>query len=105
MASALSATAGGEEALTDALESLGELARDDPELVRVTLGELRQRLQVLVRQKLGVRVALVDRVEDRLDGLGFSLRATYASGALMVLASLGLTGLSWGIGLAFYFTQ
>ena len=38
-------------------------------------------------------------------GLGFSLRETYASGALMVLASLGLTGLSWGIGLAFYFTR
>lgn len=38
-------------------------------------------------------------------GLGFELRTTYASGILMVLASLALTGLSWGIGLAFYFTR
>ena len=37
-------------------------------------------------------------------GIGFSLRATYASGVLMVLASFGLTGLSWGLGLYFYFT-
>ena len=38
-------------------------------------------------------------------GLGFSLRATYASGVLMVLASFGLTGLSWGLGLLFYCTR
>ena len=37
-------------------------------------------------------------------GIGFSLKATYASGVLMVLASFGLTGLSWGLGLYFYFT-
>jgi succinate dehydrogenase / fumarate reductase cytochrome b subunit len=37
-------------------------------------------------------------------GLGFSLRATYASGALAVGAALGLTGLSWAIGLAVYFS-
>ncbi len=38
-------------------------------------------------------------------GVGYSLRATYASGVLMVLASFGLTGLSWGLGLFFYFTR
>ena len=38
-------------------------------------------------------------------GLGFSLKATYASGILMVLTSLGLTGLSWGLGLLFYFAR
>ncbi len=37
-------------------------------------------------------------------GIGFSLRATYNSGALVVGASLGLTGLSWAIGLAVYFS-
>ena len=37
-------------------------------------------------------------------GLGFELRTTYASGVLMVLASFGLFGLSWGLGLYFYFT-
>ena len=38
-------------------------------------------------------------------GLGFDLRTAYASGILVVLASLGLTGLSWGLGLVFYFTR
>ena len=38
-------------------------------------------------------------------GLGFSLKATYTSGVLMVIASLGLTGLSWGLGLLFYCTH
>ena len=33
-------------------------------------------------------------------GLGFSLKATYASGAAVVAASAALTGLSWGLGLA-----
>ena len=38
-------------------------------------------------------------------GIGFSLKSTYASGVLMVLASFGLFGLSWGLGLLFYFTR
>lgn len=37
-------------------------------------------------------------------GVGLSLRATYASGALMVGAALGLTGLAWAVGLAVYFS-
>ncbi len=35
-------------------------------------------------------------------GWGFTLKETYASGFLMVLASLALTALSWGIGLGMY---
>ena len=58
-----------EEAGADALERLGELARDDPELVRLALGELRQRQQVLVGEQLRVGVAVVDGAEDRRDGL------------------------------------
>ncbi len=38
-------------------------------------------------------------------GLGFSLKTTYASGVLMMIASFCLTGLSWGLGLLFYFTR
>jgi succinate dehydrogenase / fumarate reductase cytochrome b subunit len=34
-------------------------------------------------------------------GLGFELRCAYVSGWLVVLASLGLTGLSWALGLLF----
>jgi len=36
-------------------------------------------------------------------GLGFSLKATYTSGVLMILAASGLMAASWGIGLAVYF--
>jgi succinate dehydrogenase / fumarate reductase cytochrome b subunit len=38
-------------------------------------------------------------------GVGFSLKSIYASGVVMVLAAFGLTGLSWGLGLYFYFTR
>jgi succinate dehydrogenase / fumarate reductase cytochrome b subunit len=38
-------------------------------------------------------------------GVGYSLRAAYASGALAVGGALGLTGLSWGVGLALYLTR
>ncbi len=34
-------------------------------------------------------------------GLGFELRTAYASGWLVVLASIGLTALSWALGLLF----
>jgi len=38
-------------------------------------------------------------------GVGLGIREVYASGIIMMLASLGLTGVSWGIGLAILFTQ
>ena len=50
-----------------------ELARDDPDLVRVALGDLREHLQVLVGEQLRVGVALVDRPEDRVDRLRLAL--------------------------------
>ena len=71
-----------------ALERLRELARDDPELARRAVGDLRQRLQVLVGEQLVVGVADVDRVEDRLDGLGLTLGAQ--DGGLLV--ALGARG-------------
>src|SRR5205085_5488097 len=55
-------------------ECPGELARDDPHLVRLALGELRQHLQVLVGEQLGVRLAVVDRLEDRADRLRLPFR-------------------------------
>jgi hypothetical protein len=41
-------------------ERARELARDDPDLVRVALRALRQHLQILVGEQLGVGVAFVD---------------------------------------------
>ena len=38
-------------------------------------------------------------------GVGFSIKSIYVSGVFMVLAAFGLTGLSWGLGLYFYFTR
>ena len=73
------------EPLPDAAQRRGELARDDPDLVRGPLRDLREHLQVLVGEKLAVRVRLVDRekpagwpaprprAEDR--GLRLALRA------------------------------
>ena len=54
-------------------EGLRELARDDPHLVRVALGDLRQDLEVLVREQLWIGVAFVDRLEDRTDSLRLAL--------------------------------
>src|SRR5215471_18236277 len=51
----------------DPPDGLLQLARDDPDLVRLALRDLRQRLEVLVREQLGVGLALVDGVEDGLD--------------------------------------
>ncbi len=51
-----------------------QLTRNDPNLVRVAFREARQSLQVLVGEKLAVRVAVVDRLEHRGDGLGLALR-------------------------------
>src|SRR5204863_4259225 len=55
-------------------ERLLELARDDPELVRLALSDLRQHLQVLVREQLRVGIAGMDRLEHRLDRLRLALR-------------------------------
>jgi hypothetical protein len=55
-------------------ERLRELAGDDPDLVRLALRDLREHLQVLVGEQLRVGVAGVDRLEDRPDRLGLSLR-------------------------------
>src|SRR4051794_39614209 len=48
-------------------------AWDDPDLVRRALSDLRQHLQVLVGEQLGVRATLVNRAEDRLDRLRLPL--------------------------------
>ena len=59
----------------EALERLADLARHDPDLVGVALGDLRHHLQVLVGQQRLVGVAVVDRLEDGLDGLALTLGA------------------------------
>src|ERR1700722_1156088 len=56
-----------EHLFTQAAERVRQLAGDDPDLVRVTLGELRQHLQILIREKLRIGIALVDRPEHRAD--------------------------------------
>src|SRR5712675_3321790 len=53
----------------DPSNGLLQVARDDPELVRLALRDQRQGLEVLVREQLGVRLALVDGAEDGLDRL------------------------------------
>lgn len=63
------------EGAAEALEGVADLAGHDPELVGVTLGDLGEHLEVLVREELLVRVAGVDRLEDRTDGLRLALRA------------------------------
>ena len=57
----------------DLPDHLLQLARDDPDLVRLALRDLRERLEVLVREQLGIRLALVDRREDGLDRLRLTL--------------------------------
>ena len=59
----------------EALEGVADLAGHDPELVGVALGDLREHLEVLVGEELLVRVAGVDGLEDRTDGLGLALGA------------------------------
>ena len=58
----------------ETLERLADLARHDPHLVGVALGDLRHHLEVLVGQQRLVRAAVVDRLEHRLDGLALTLR-------------------------------
>src|SRR5436305_13861481 len=55
-------------------ERLRELARDDPDLVCLSLRDLRKHLEVLVGEQLRVGVAGVDRLEHRLDRLRLALR-------------------------------
>src|SRR4051794_34424305 len=57
------------EPAADVSERLRELARDDPHLVRLALRDLREHLQILVREELRVGISLVDRLEDRVDRL------------------------------------
>ena len=67
------ATLAAAEHPADALERVGELAGDDPHLVGVAPGDLREHLEVLVGEQLLGRLAAVDRVEDLLDGAGLAL--------------------------------
>src|SRR4051812_19228885 len=60
--------------LAEAAKRVRDLAGDDPDLVRLPLRDLRQHLQVLVGEQLGVGVPCVDRAEDGLDRLGLALR-------------------------------
>src|SRR3954467_6763660 len=61
------------EPATDVSERLRQLARDDPHLVRLALGDLRQHLEVLVREQLRIRISRVDRLEDGVDRLRLAL--------------------------------
>src|ERR1700757_4561058 len=63
-----------------------QLARDDPDLVRLALSDQRERLEVLVREQLGVRLALVDGREDGLDRLRLAFGAKHGG----LLLALGL---------------
>src|SRR3954470_15897206 len=60
--------------LPDAAQSLGHLGRDDPDLVRRPLRDLREHLQVLVGEELAVRVGLVNRREHLVDRPRLTLR-------------------------------
>src|SRR6478735_897648 len=59
----------------ESCESVRELVRNQPDLVGVTLRDLRQHLQVLVGEQLRVDVAVVDRGEDGPDRFGLTLGA------------------------------
>src|SRR5690606_9950190 len=65
------------ESAAYALERFGELRGNDPQLVGLALGDLRQRQQVLVGEQLRVGVTIVDGLEDRRDGLRLTLRAEH----------------------------
>src|SRR5215211_2436720 len=60
------------EGLSDGADRLGELTRDDPEGV-TTSCQVRQRLQVLVGQHLGICVVAVDGLEDQVNGPGLTV--------------------------------
>src|SRR5437899_203748 len=63
------AALGDPERSPDPAGRLRELARDDPDLVRVALRDLREHLQVLIGEQLRVDVGRVDRGGDVLDRL------------------------------------
>src|SRR6266487_1520379 len=56
-------------------ECLPDLARHDPQLVRVALRDLRKGLQVLISKQPLIRVTVVDRLEDSGDRLRLPPRA------------------------------
>src|ERR1700691_1024415 len=68
------------EEVADPFERLGDLARHDPQLVRVALRDLWQRLEILVGKQSLVGVALVDRAEDRGDRLSLAAGTGRLSG-------------------------
>jgi hypothetical protein len=83
-------------------EGLRDLAWDDPDLVRVALSDLRQHLQVLVGEQLGIGVSTMDRVEDRFDRLRLplglqDLRLTTTFRAQDVRLLLALGGQNLGL--------
>ena len=84
------------ERAADPLQSLGQLARDDPELVGVATRELRKHLEVLVGEELLGRLSAVDGLEDLGDrpGLALSLQdaglgRTLSAQDLALLVALG----------------
>ena len=84
------------ERAADALQSLRELAGDDPQLVGVTTGKLREYLEVLVGEELLVRLPAVNGLEHLGDraGLPLSLQdaglgRTLSAKDLALLVALG----------------
>src|SRR4029077_15498418 len=76
----------GAHELRQPFEGLAELAWHDPHLVRVTLGDLRQRLQVLIGEQGRIGFRRVDRTEGCLDGLGLALRREVPRGSFTLRA-------------------
>src|SRR5438105_9290374 len=72
MASALPRVSATERP-TEAPERLRKLARNDPDLVRLALRDLRQDLQILVGEELRVGISGMNRLEDRVDRLRLAL--------------------------------
>src|SRR5436305_654762 len=77
---------GAGERTADPTKRVGERGRDHEHLVGVALREPRQHLQVLVGQELLVGVAVVDRLEDCSDRLGFAF-GTQDRGLLLPLGA------------------
>src|SRR3954464_10402916 len=84
------------ERVLQLLHRARELARDHPDLVRVALGDLREHRQVLVRQQLRVRVAVVDGREDGVDRLGLTLGVQHLRLSLTLRAQDGRLLLALG---------
>src|SRR3954469_2875285 len=56
---------GREDSFGNTAKCTRELARNDPDLVGISLCDLREHLEILVCEQLRVGIALVDRLEDR----------------------------------------